>query len=169
MLRALSQPRGADRRRGDRARQGVRLAAERSRPHRPRRTFILKTYDPHVLLLHLIELDGAQHTYGPGSPEALQTLARIDAHVGEILDAVKASGRADRTHDRGGVGPRLPAAARRSCSRTPRSSRPGLLTVNERGRGDVVAGLLPLERRLGLRLREGPGRPAARAAAPGGR
>lgn len=55
---------------------------------------ILKTYDPHVLLLHLIALDGAQHSYGPGSPEALKTLAAVDAHVGEILDAIQASGRA---------------------------------------------------------------------------
>jgi predicted AlkP superfamily pyrophosphatase or phosphodiesterase len=55
--------------------------------------FILKTYDPNVLLLHLIALDGAQHSYGPGSPESLKTLAEVDGHVGEILDAIKASGR----------------------------------------------------------------------------
>ena len=55
--------------------------------------FMLKAYDPHVLLLHLIGLDGAQHSYGPGSPEALKTLAEVDGHVGEILDAIKASGR----------------------------------------------------------------------------
>jgi predicted AlkP superfamily pyrophosphatase or phosphodiesterase len=54
---------------------------------------ILKTYDPNVMLLHLIALDGAQHSYGPGSPEALKTLAEVDGHVGEILDAIKASGR----------------------------------------------------------------------------
>lgn len=61
-------------------------------------TFILKTFDPHVLLLHLIELDGAQHSHGPGSPEALKTLAKVDGHVGEILDVVAAAGRAGRTH-----------------------------------------------------------------------
>ncbi|HWI19773.1 MAG TPA: alkaline phosphatase family protein, partial [Vicinamibacterales bacterium] len=55
--------------------------------------FILKTYDPHVMLLHLIGLDSAQHTYGPGSAESLKTLAEVDGHVGEILDAIKASGR----------------------------------------------------------------------------
>lgn len=60
-------------------------------------TFILKTYDPHVFLLHLIELDGAQHDFGPGAPEALQTLKRVDAYVGEIVAAVTESGRADRT------------------------------------------------------------------------
>lgn len=60
--------------------------------------FILKTFDPNVMLLHLIALDGAQHSYGPGSPEALKTLAGIDALVGEILETVRTSGRADRTH-----------------------------------------------------------------------
>lgn len=60
-------------------------------------TFILKTYDPHVFLLHLIELDGAQHTYGPGAPEALKMLAKVDGHLGEIFEAVRASGRDDLT------------------------------------------------------------------------
>ena len=55
--------------------------------------FILATHAPHVLLLHLIELDSAQHTNGPGSPEVLKTLARLDGYVGEIADAIKASGR----------------------------------------------------------------------------
>lgn len=54
---------------------------------------ILKTYDPSVMLLHLIALDSSQHSNGPGSPESLKTLQEVDAHVGEILDAVKASGR----------------------------------------------------------------------------
>jgi predicted AlkP superfamily pyrophosphatase or phosphodiesterase len=54
---------------------------------------VLKTYDPNVMLLHLIALDSAQHSYGPGSPEALHTLADVDAHIGEILDAIKASRR----------------------------------------------------------------------------
>lgn len=54
---------------------------------------ILKNYDPSVMLLHLIGLDSSQHSNGPGSPEALKTLSEVDAHVGEILDAIKASGR----------------------------------------------------------------------------
>jgi predicted AlkP superfamily pyrophosphatase or phosphodiesterase len=58
--------------------------------------YILQTYDPHLLLLHLIELDGTQHDFGPGTPEARATLARLDAMVGEIVAQVKQSGRADR-------------------------------------------------------------------------
>lgn len=61
-------------------------------------TFMVRTFDPHVLLLHIIELDGAQHTYGPGSPQAIETLERVDGYVGEVLDAVKASGHEGRTH-----------------------------------------------------------------------
>ena len=41
-------------------------------------SFILKTYQPHLMVLHLTDLDSAQHTYGPGSPEALETLERMD-------------------------------------------------------------------------------------------
>jgi predicted AlkP superfamily pyrophosphatase or phosphodiesterase len=55
-------------------------------------------YDPHLMLVHLIDLDTAQHTYGPGSPQALETLTKVDAGVGRIVDAVRAAGRADRTH-----------------------------------------------------------------------
>jgi predicted AlkP superfamily pyrophosphatase or phosphodiesterase len=99
-------------------------------------TFILKTFDPHVLLLHLIELDGAQHSYGPGSPEALKTLAKVDGHVGEILAALTTSGRAGRTHvsvvsDHGFLPVKMqlqPNAAFRQA---------GLLTVG--GRGEVTS------------------------------
>jgi predicted AlkP superfamily pyrophosphatase or phosphodiesterase len=55
--------------------------------------FIISTFDPNILLLHLIELDSAQHANGPGSPQAMETLARMDGYVGEIVDAIKASGR----------------------------------------------------------------------------
>jgi predicted AlkP superfamily pyrophosphatase or phosphodiesterase len=61
-------------------------------------TFILKNFDPHVMLLHLIDMDDTQHKYGPGTPEAAATLARVDALVGEIVATVKAAGRADRTN-----------------------------------------------------------------------
>lgn len=95
-------------------------------------TFILKTYDPHVFLLHLIELDGAQHDFGPGSPESLQTLKRVDQYVGEIVAAVTAAGRADQTtiavaSDHGF----LPVGRQLQVNAALRKA--GLLTVNERG------------------------------------
>jgi predicted AlkP superfamily pyrophosphatase or phosphodiesterase len=92
--------------------------------------FILRTYDPHVLLLHLIALDGAQHSNGPGSPQAMETLAQVDGYVGEIVEQIKASGRP--THiavvsDHGFLPLKTllqPNAAFKA---------EGLLTVNERG------------------------------------
>lgn len=60
--------------------------------------FILKIFDPHVLLLHLFETDSAAHTYGPGSPEATEAIRRVDGYVKELVDIVRGAGRADRTH-----------------------------------------------------------------------
>lgn len=94
--------------------------------------FVLRTFDPHVLLLHLVGLDGAQHAGGPGSPEADAALVRMDEYLGTVLDAVAASGRASRTHvavvsDHGFLPVKSllqPNAALREA---------GLLTVNEDG------------------------------------
>lgn len=97
MLRSLSQPRtlidAAEVARGK-----AFSWPQNDRDRTDLTTFILKTFDPNVMLLHLIELDGSQHNAGPGSPEALQTLAKVDGYVGEILEAVKVAGRSDRTH-----------------------------------------------------------------------
>lgn len=95
-------------------------------------TYILKTYQPHLFLLHLIQLDGAQHDHGPGSPEALQALQRVDAHVGEILAALKAAGLAETTtvavvSDHGF----LPVSQQVQVNAAFKQA--GLLTVNERG------------------------------------
>lgn len=58
--------------------------------------FLVRTYAPNLTLLHLIELDGAQHTYGPGSPEALDTMKRMDGYVGEIVEAARKAPGAER-------------------------------------------------------------------------
>jgi predicted AlkP superfamily pyrophosphatase or phosphodiesterase len=60
--------------------------------------FILKTYQPHLTLLHLVDLDSTQHTYGPGSPEALATLERLDAQVGRLIETVQAGQSARDTY-----------------------------------------------------------------------
>jgi predicted AlkP superfamily pyrophosphatase or phosphodiesterase len=60
--------------------------------------FVLETWQPHLMLLHLVDLDGAQHTYGPGSPEALQTLERMDNHVGNLMRVLEASGQYEQTY-----------------------------------------------------------------------
>jgi predicted AlkP superfamily pyrophosphatase or phosphodiesterase len=59
--------------------------------------FILKKYKPNLLLVHLCDLDGVEHEFGPNSPQAAATLEKIDGHVGELLAADQAAGLADST------------------------------------------------------------------------
>ena len=58
---------------------------------------ILEKYRPNLLLIHLVEGDGAQHQHGPNSPEAIAAMARIDAAIGSIVGALETAGIADRT------------------------------------------------------------------------
>jgi predicted AlkP superfamily pyrophosphatase or phosphodiesterase len=60
-------------------------------------TFILKKYKPNLLLVHLVDLDGEEHQFGPDSPQAAATLEKIDGHLGELLAADQAAGLADAT------------------------------------------------------------------------
>jgi predicted AlkP superfamily pyrophosphatase or phosphodiesterase len=59
--------------------------------------FILKKYKPNLLLVHLCDLDGEEHQFGPDSPQVAATLEKIDGHIGELLAAVQAAGLADST------------------------------------------------------------------------
>jgi predicted AlkP superfamily pyrophosphatase or phosphodiesterase len=52
---------------------------------------------PDFLAVHLLELDEAQHKFGPRSPEALATLERLDGILGTIFDELRATGRWDDT------------------------------------------------------------------------
>lgn len=58
---------------------------------------ILEKYRPNLLLIHLVEADGAQHQHGPNSPEAISALGRIDASIGAIVRAIDTAGISDRT------------------------------------------------------------------------
>jgi predicted AlkP superfamily pyrophosphatase or phosphodiesterase len=59
---------------------------------------VLTKFRPHVLLLHLVAVDTAQHDFGPGSPEALEALERTDALVAKVRQAVIDAGIANRTN-----------------------------------------------------------------------
>lgn len=59
--------------------------------------WIMRTYKPHLLLLHIFGTDDAQHAHGPESPEAWAAIERADTHVAQILEAVRDAGLADRT------------------------------------------------------------------------
>jgi len=59
--------------------------------------FILRKHRPNLLLLHLAELDEAEHRHGPLSPEATATLEQSDARIGDLLAAVQEAGLVDST------------------------------------------------------------------------
>lgn len=54
--------------------------------------YILKTYKPNLLTLHLPNTDGAQHTYGREHYEVERAIAGADKVVGNIIDAVQKAG-----------------------------------------------------------------------------
>lgn len=53
---------------------------------------VLMTYRPQLTLLHLLATDGAQHDYGPGSPEAHKAVESVDREVGRLLQALEEAG-----------------------------------------------------------------------------
>jgi predicted AlkP superfamily pyrophosphatase or phosphodiesterase len=58
---------------------------------------VLERYRPNLLLVHLVDTDGAQHMFGPDSPEALEAASRVDARIGEIVAAADRAGIAGDT------------------------------------------------------------------------
>ena len=58
---------------------------------------VLRTTRPHLLLLHLIELDHEEHEAGPGSERARKALERIDGLLGRLRAEIARLGIADRT------------------------------------------------------------------------
>ena len=59
--------------------------------------FIIRTYRPEVMLLHLSDLDGAEHDHGPMTRQALEAVEKSDQMVGNVLDAIRSAGITDRT------------------------------------------------------------------------
>jgi predicted AlkP superfamily pyrophosphatase or phosphodiesterase len=53
--------------------------------------FLISTYKPDLLLVHLIDMDHQQHVHGPDSPEAFKSLENIDRLIGTIRQQVKTS------------------------------------------------------------------------------
>jgi predicted AlkP superfamily pyrophosphatase or phosphodiesterase len=59
--------------------------------------WIIRTYKPNFLMLHVFDNDTASHASGPESPEAAAELEKNDAQVATLLGAIKDAGLADRT------------------------------------------------------------------------
>jgi TatD family hydrolase len=60
-------------------------------------TALIREAKPNLLLLHLVQADYFQHHSGRNGDEVKPALARLDAHLGDILGAIKSAGIADRT------------------------------------------------------------------------
>lgn len=58
---------------------------------------VWKSHRPHLLLVHVFDLDHEQHDHGPRSPEALAALEATDAAVGRLLAEIDAAGLAGST------------------------------------------------------------------------
>jgi predicted AlkP superfamily pyrophosphatase or phosphodiesterase len=131
LTRALSWPRGLiDDMEAVRGKPFGWLPADEDRAELS--AYVIGKYDPNLMLVHLIELDSAQHTYGPGSPEALATVKKVDAAVGRIVESVRAAGRADRTNvvvfsDHGFL------SVEKQLQPNASFKQQGWLTVNDRG------------------------------------
>jgi predicted AlkP superfamily pyrophosphatase or phosphodiesterase len=60
-------------------------------------SFLIRTRQPNLLLLHIFDLDDAQHAHGPGSPESFAALEGNDQYIGWLRKEVEAAGLADST------------------------------------------------------------------------
>ena len=58
---------------------------------------LIKSQKPNLLLLHLVNVDGIHHQYGPKSAAGYSAVAFADACVGEVLRAIKEAGITDST------------------------------------------------------------------------
>ena len=59
--------------------------------------FIIKSHRPHLMLIHLIELDGVQHRNGPGSKPAIEMAEQEDGYIGRIVEATRQAGIFEKT------------------------------------------------------------------------
>jgi len=55
-------------------------------------TEILRRHKPDLLLVHLVNADHQQHTYGPASHEARLAFEAIDRQIGELMEAARTAG-----------------------------------------------------------------------------
>lgn len=61
-------------------------------------TWVFRTYRPHLMLVHLFDVDDREHVPGPDAPEALAAIENADAQVKRMVDAVDAAGLRSRTN-----------------------------------------------------------------------
>lgn len=60
--------------------------------------YVLPQIKPRVVIAWLTEPDHIQHAFGAGSPQALESIRRDDAHIGRLLERLSQLGLKDRTN-----------------------------------------------------------------------
>ncbi len=58
---------------------------------------VLRTQRPHLLYLHLLNVDGTHHKYGPQTPAGNTAVAYADTFIGEVLQTLDETGLRDKT------------------------------------------------------------------------
>jgi predicted AlkP superfamily pyrophosphatase or phosphodiesterase len=53
---------------------------------------IMRRYKPHLLLVHLLDVDHEQHSTGIDTPQVFASFERIDGLIGKLIDAVRQAG-----------------------------------------------------------------------------
>jgi predicted AlkP superfamily pyrophosphatase or phosphodiesterase len=78
---------------------GFRKASQayRDRLYTRGATYAIKHHHPNLVLLHLLALDSAEHTYGYDTMAGTNTVAFLDDRVKEVIEAVRDAGDLDRT------------------------------------------------------------------------
>ena len=59
--------------------------------------YLITEKRPHLMLVHLFDLDHFQHDYGPFTPEAFAMLEKLDGYVARILEAAERAGTLSET------------------------------------------------------------------------
>lgn len=60
-------------------------------------TYLLRERHPNLILLHLLSLDSTHHSYAPRTLASWDSIGFLDGCVGQVLDAIEASGAKERT------------------------------------------------------------------------
>ena len=60
-------------------------------------TLAIAKHQPHLLLLHLVTVDSAQHSYGRNTAEAYWAIHDSDSRVRDVVDGVEAAGLKEKT------------------------------------------------------------------------
>jgi predicted AlkP superfamily pyrophosphatase or phosphodiesterase len=61
-------------------------------------SFILRNYQPNLMLVHFVETDTTQHTAGLGSPPAIAAIEHVDEYIGSLVKTLADLGLREKTN-----------------------------------------------------------------------